>query len=104
MLLLFAFWFAGGLLRGANAADLVHALGQQFFPALRARMVKLAAAQIIRHALHIGYARFNIMRILVAFAISELLHQWSRRVAQMQRHRLRAIGFDLRRYLSIGGV
>ena len=44
------------------------------------------------------------MRILVAFAIAELLHERRGRVSQVERHGLRAMGFDLRRYLPVCGV
>ena len=99
-----SFRFFAGLLGCPDAAYLVHPLGQLFLPALRARMVELAAAQIIRHAFHVGHAGFDIMSILVAFAVSELLHQRRGRVSQMERHRLRAMGFDLGRYFVVSGV
>src|ERR1700678_1431206 len=92
------------LLRAPDAAHLVHALGQQLFPAFGCRMVKLAAAQIVRHAFHIGYSPFDIMSILVALAVSKLLHQGRRRISQMERHRLRAMGFDFCRDLSVSGI
>src|ERR1700733_8528104 len=89
------------LLGAPDAAHLVHALGQQFLPAFGCRMVKFAAAQIVRHAFHIGYSPFHIMSILVALAVSKLLHQGCRRVSQMERHWLGAMPFDFCRDLSV---
>ena len=47
---------------------------------------------------------FDMVSIVVALAVAELLQQRRRRVSQMERHRLRAIGFDLCRDVSVAGV
>src|SRR5271169_3178460 len=71
----------GCLLCFPDATQLIHALGQQFFPALGRWMIELPAMQIFRQAFHVGHPAFKIMRILIAFAISELLHQWCGRIS-----------------------
>jgi hypothetical protein len=63
-------------------------LGQKFFTAFRCWMVVFPAAEIVRHALHVCDFFFEIMRILVAFAVADLLDQFRYGIAEVQRHGL----------------
>jgi hypothetical protein len=51
-------------------------------------MVVFPAAEIVRHALHVCDFFFEIMRILVAFAVADLLDQFRYGIAEVQRHGL----------------
>ena len=51
-------------------------------------MVVHAIFQAVGQALHVGDFRLQIVRVLISLAVAQRLHQPSRRVAQMQRHRL----------------
>ena len=44
-----------------------------------------AVAQIVGQALHVSHFVFEIVRVLVALAVAEVLHQSRGRIAQMQR-------------------
>src|SRR5215213_11343179 len=62
----------------------------------------LAPAQAFGQAFHIfGSARLIIMGVLVILTVAELLHQRSRRVAQVERH---GLSLRLKRVLLRGEV
>jgi hypothetical protein len=84
--------------------DFFHPLGQEFLPAFLCRIVVFAAAKIIWHALHVGDFFVEVMRVLVAFAVTDLLHQLCYRIADVQRNGLGCGPFDVFLNRAVGGV
>jgi hypothetical protein len=50
-------------------------------------MVIFAPSEIVRHALHVGHFFVEVMRVWLAFAVPDLLHQLHHGVADVQRDR-----------------
>ena len=67
-------------------------------------MVIFAPAKIIRHALHVCHFFIEIVRVLVALAVADLLHQFCDGVADMQRNRLGGGLFHVFLSRAVSGV
>ena len=85
-------------------SNLFHAFVQAFFQPFAGGTVVSAVAQIIWQTLHVGNLVFEIMRVLIASAIADILHQTGRRIAQMKRHRFGSSLLHILLNRAIGGV
>src|SRR5665213_278562 len=83
-------------LLSAQFRNLVHPLREQPLPAFVGRHVVPPIAQVLRQTFHLRNLALDIVRILVAFAVIQRLHQLRRRIAQVQRNRLRGHRIDAR--------
>src|SRR5687768_10527582 len=92
---------------GAPATPVGEAAGKVGFePALRGTIV-LTAAQSLRQVLLLHPCLRRTMRVLVAPAVPEVLHEARRRVADMQRHGVcRTLAYVVERLVvrHIGGI
>ena len=62
------------------------------------------AAERVGEAVHVGYAAFFVVGVLVAFAVVELLHKLSRGVAEVEGDGLLTGVFDLLLDGGVGGI
>ncbi len=67
-------------------------------------MVILAATKIVGHALHVSDFFVEVMSVLVAFAVADLLHQFRYGIADVQRDRFSRGLFYILLNRAIGGV
>ena len=88
----------------SDALDLVHALLQQFLAAFAGGVVVTAVAEAFGEAVHASYFAFDVVGVLVVAAVVEILQEFGRRVAQVQRNGLGAGVLDVLGDRAPGGV
>src|SRR5687767_2192035 len=77
-----------------SARDFFKPLLDSGFNADVLRMKILPALQRVGETIHIGDLVLQVVRVLIAFAVAESLHQARRRVPNMQRYRFVTIVSD----------
>src|SRR5438270_13948683 len=75
--------------------DFFQPLGDPLLHAAVGGEVVAAAGERWREALHIGDGVSELVRVLIAGAVAELLHERRRSVAQMERHGIGGRGGDI---------
>ena len=85
-------------------AYLTQALADALFDAFVRGLVVAAIFQIVGQALHVSDFAFEIVGILVALPVTEILHKSGRGVAKVQRHRLGNGTLDILSDVGVGGI
>src|SRR5580765_2196781 len=75
---------------GFDFCDFGHALTETRFKTLIGGVIPRAADKVFGQALHVGGFFVVIVRVLIAFAVTEIFHEPGRRIAKVQRN---GIGF-----------
>jgi hypothetical protein len=85
--------------------QLFQTLGEVPLPPFRGRMVILASAEVVGKTFHISSDfGLKVVRVLIAFAVSDLFHQGGDRVADVKRHWLGGGRLHIFQHLAVSGV